>query len=72
MIRDKEFLTNPVKNKIAKDEAELSKYFDWYKGDFKEKGQSVVKWVNKYSTINIKEKTKIDYMDYNWNLNEQK
>ena len=68
----KDFLNNPAKNKIAKDKAELSKYFDWYKGDFKENGQSVVKWVNKYSTTDITEKTKIDYLDYNWNLNEQK
>lgn len=68
----KDFLNNPAKNKIAKDKAELSKYFDWYKGDWKENGQSVVKWVNKYSTTDITEKTKIDFLDYNWNLNEQK
>lgn len=68
----KDFLNNPVKNKVGKDEAKLSKYFDWYKGDFKEGEQSVVKWVNKYSTIKITDNTKIDYMDYNWNLNEQK
>lgn len=67
-----DFLNNPVKNKIGKDEAKLSKYFDWYKGDWKENGQSVVKWVNKYSTTKITDNTKIDYMDYNWNLNEQK
>lgn len=67
-----DFLNNPAKNKITKDEAKLSKYFDWYKGDWKESGQSVVKWVNKYSTTKINDNTKIDYMDYNWNLNEQK
>ena len=67
-----DFLNNPAKNKIAKDESKLSKYFDWYKGDWKDGGQSVVKWVNKYSTTKITDNTKIDYMDYNWNLNEQK
>ena len=67
-----DFLNNPAKNKINKDESKLSKYFDWYKGDWKEGNQSVVKWVNKYSTTKITDNTKIDYMDYNWNLNEQK
>ncbi|WP_040585705.1 DUF547 domain-containing protein [Spirosoma luteum] len=67
-----DFLNNPAKNKISKDAAKLSKYFDWYKGDFKDGGQSVVKWVNKYSTTKITDNTKIDYLDYNWNLNEQK
>ena len=67
-----DFLNNPAKNKISKDASKLSKYFDWYKGDFKDGGQSVVKWVNKYSTTKITDNTKIDYLDYNWNLNEQK
>ena len=67
-----DFLNDPVKNKIGKDEAKLSKYFDWYKGDWNDNGQSVVKWVNKFSKTKINNNTKIDYMDYNWNLNEQK
>lgn len=68
----KDFMNNSAKNKISKDQAKLSKYFDWYKGDWNNKGQSVVKWVNKYSSTKINENTKIDYLDYNWNLNEQK
>lgn len=67
-----EFLNNSAKNKISKDQARLSKYFDWYKGDWNNNGQSVVKWVNKYSTTDITSNTKIEYLDYNWNLNEQK
>ncbi len=34
-------------------------------------GQSVVKWVNKYAKTKIDDNTKISFMDYNWNLNEQ-
>jgi hypothetical protein len=67
----RDFLNNPANNKIGKDGAKLSKYFDWYKGDWSENGQSVVKWVNKYSTTRIDQNTKIDFLDYNWNLNEQ-
>jgi hypothetical protein len=67
----RDFLNNPAKNKLAKDQAQLSKYFDWYKGDWEQNGQSVVKWVNRYATTKIDGNTKIDYLDYNWNLNKQ-
>ncbi len=66
-----DFLNNPAKNKIGKSEAQLSKYFDWYKGDWEKNGQSVVKWVNRYSTTKIDGNTRISYLDYNWSLNKQ-
>ncbi len=66
-----DFLNNASKNKISKSDAQLSKYFDWYKGDWTGGGQSVVKWVNRYSTTKIDNSTDISYLDYNWNLNQQ-
>ncbi len=65
------FVSNPAKNKVSKSSAQLSKYFDWYKGDWNQNGQSVVKWVNKYSKTKLDANAKIDFLDYNWNLNEQ-
>jgi Protein of unknown function, DUF547 len=67
----RDFLNNPTKNKVSKSSAQLSKYFDWYKGDWNENGQSVVKWVNKYSKTKLDANAKIEFQDYNWNLNEQ-
>ncbi len=67
----KEFLNDNSKNKITTGKAQLSKYFSWYKGDFKQNG-SLVDFINKYSTTKINSSTKIDYLDYDWNLNEQK
>ena len=67
----RDFLNNPTKNKISAASAQLSKYFDWYKGDWEKNGQSVEKWVNKYSTTKIDAKAKVSYLDYNWSLNEQ-
>ena len=67
----RDFVNNPAKNKVGKDAAQLSKYFDWYKGDWNAKGQSVANWVNKYATTKIDAQTKITYLDYNWKLNEQ-
>ena len=67
----RDFLNDATKNKVGKTTAELSKYFDWYKGDWNENSQSVINWVNKYSTTKIDDNTKISFLDYNWNLNEQ-
>jgi hypothetical protein len=68
----RDFLNNKAKNNISKDKAQLSNYFKWYSGDWNDNGQSVVKWINRYSTTKITEDTEISYLDYNWNLNEQK
>jgi hypothetical protein len=67
----RDFLNDPTKNKPGKDAAQLSSYFKWYSGDWKDNGQSVVKWVNRYANTKITDQTSISYLDYNWNLNEQ-
>ncbi len=67
----KAFLNDKSKNKVAADKAALSRYFSWYKGDFTKNG-SLPDFINKYSQNRIGASTKIGYLDYNWNLNEQK
>jgi hypothetical protein len=62
-------LSNPTFNKITASNASLSKLFDWYKADFVKAEGSVVNFVNKYSSTNISSNTKIDYLEYNWDLN---
>ncbi|WP_080237235.1 DUF547 domain-containing protein [Spirosoma rigui] len=66
-----DFLNNPAKNAITAKKASLSKYFDWYKGDWKDDNKSVEYWVNKYSKTKINQDTQISFLDYNWDLNEQ-
>ncbi|WP_461054231.1 DUF547 domain-containing protein [Spirosoma arcticum] len=66
-----DFLNNPAKNAITPQKASLSKYFDWYKGDWKEDNKSVEYWVNKYAKAKINKDTQISFLDYNWSLNEQ-
>jgi len=67
----RDFFNNPEKNKIASDRVVLSKLMKWYAGDFKSGSPSVIAFINKYSSTQIKDDTEIDYMDYNWKLNEQ-
>lgn len=65
------FINNPERNKLSGKSAKLSKYFDWYKGDFEIKGKSVKDFINIYSTTKISRDTEIEFLEYNWELNEQ-
>ncbi|MBK7869837.1 MAG: DUF547 domain-containing protein [Saprospiraceae bacterium] len=62
----REFLNDPSKNIITSEKAQLSKIFDWYSMDF----DSVRDFVNKYADTKINKDTKIEYLEYNWGLNE--
>ncbi len=64
-------LSDPAYNKISPDKASISMLFNWYKADFEKAEGNVVNFINKYSETKINSKTKIAYLDYNWNLNSQ-
>ncbi|WP_266362389.1 DUF547 domain-containing protein [Tellurirhabdus rosea] len=66
----RDFLNNPAKNAITARQASLSKILDWYAGDFKKNGQTVVSWVNRYSNVKINSETDLSYQTYDWSLNE--
>lgn len=66
----KEFINNTSKNKLSKDSAKISEIFKWYKSDFTENG-SVIDYINMYSNTQINADTSIDYIEYDWSLNDQ-
>lgn len=68
----KSFINNPEKNNIKEDRVEISKLLSWYWGDFKKKYNSRIEFINKYSATQVNEDAEVDYLDYNWSLNEQK
>ncbi|MEM6644416.1 MAG: DUF547 domain-containing protein [Bacteroidota bacterium] len=67
----REFLADESKNffKSAK-KARLSKIFNWYGGDFNNEG-TLVDYLNQYAPTQLDKNAKIDWMDYNWALNER-
>lgn len=65
----KEFLSDTSKNFINPNNLELSKIFQWFDKDFKQNG-SLIKFLNKYTDIEISEHAKIKFKDYNWDLND--
>jgi hypothetical protein len=64
----KKFINDPKRNKISENKIELSKIFEWFKGDFTKKG-SLINFLNKYSATKIDEKAKISFLKYDWSLN---
>ena len=64
------FINDPTKNKITANSVELSKIFKWYKGDFTEKN-SLIDYINKYSEKELSKDSEIDYLTYDWRLNEK-
>ncbi len=65
----KDFVNDESKNKISASKIEISKIFNWFEGDFENDGD-IIDFLNKYSEVNISKDAEVDYMDYNWNLNE--
>lgn len=65
----KSFINDPTRNKITKDEVEMSKIFSWFKEDFIDNG-SLIDFINLYSEVKIENDAKVRYMEYDWALNE--
>ncbi|WP_417612216.1 hypothetical protein [Owenweeksia hongkongensis] len=63
-------MANEAKNSISPDKLKLSKYFTWYKADFTQDG-SLIEYLNKFAPVKINSDADIEYLEYNWGLNEQ-
>ncbi len=66
----KAFINNTAKNTIKKSSLTISPVFEWYVADFTE-NQSLIEYINQYSTIRVATDAKINYTPYNWNLNDR-
>lgn len=49
----------------------ISEIFKWYPGDFKDKADNIVAYINQYRTNKIPANYKTTYYTYNWVLNAQ-
>mgnify|MGYP003148431345 CR=1 FL=1 len=64
-----DFINDPKRNVLTKEKASLSEIFNWYKKDFT-KNSSLIDYLNKYASQKLTSDTKINYLNYNWGLNE--
>jgi Protein of unknown function, DUF547 len=66
------FVNDPLRNRVGADKAEISEIFKWFKGDFERDAGSVRAFLNRYAATKIGDKGELDYIDYDWGLNEKK
>lgn len=62
------FVNDSSRNKITETKIQVSKIFDWFKGDFTKNG-SLINYLNNYSTTKINKKATIRFLEYDWRLN---
>ena len=65
----RKFINDPQRNQVDKSSVKISKIFSWFSGDFKLNGASVIDYLNKYAKKSIDYNAKMDYLDYDWDLN---
>lgn len=65
------WVNDKSRNQLSKKNPKISKIFMWYKGDFSASG-GVIAFINRYASTPIPVDADIDYLDYDWNLNEVK
>ena len=69
----KEFLMDTSRNILDAKTPKLSSIFSFYGKDMKKwSGKSLIDYINQYAAIKINRDAELDYLDYNWNLNDQK
>lgn len=67
----RQFVNDPVRNRITKDRAEISKIFSWFGGDFKEGNRTLRDYINQYAIDPVSSVGKIEFLDYDWRLNKK-
>jgi hypothetical protein len=60
---------NPEAVRLEKNRYLLSSLFSWYAADFATQG-SALNFINRYRKQPLPPNAKIEYLDYNWNLNQ--
>jgi hypothetical protein len=66
----RKFVNDPQRNQLDKSNIKISKIFSWFAGDFKLNGSSVVDYLNKYAKKRVQPNAKIDFLEYQWELND--
>ena len=68
----KEFVNDPSRNDLSRDQARLSKIFKWYRKDFRSADTSLIDYLNRYLPDPLPADTRVLYLPYDWSLNEKK
>lgn len=64
-----DFINDAHRNKLNTNRVQVSQIFNWFQLDFTKKG-SLIDYLNRFSKVRIDSNASIDYLTYNWNLND--
>ncbi|MBL3655478.1 DUF547 domain-containing protein [Fulvivirga sediminis] len=64
------FINDGKRNLIAENQIRISSIFSWFRGDFTKRGD-LIDYLNQYSKVVISQDANINYLEYDWRLNEQ-
>ena len=67
----KGFINDTKRNQFTSESAQISEIFNWYKVDFVANG-TVLEYISKYADQPINTNAEINYLNYDWSLNESK
>ena len=65
------FVNDPSKNRFERESIQLSELFKWYRKDFTKEG-SLLEYINQFLKNPINMDADIDFLDYDWSLNDAK
>lgn len=66
----RDFVNDPLRNRVSAEKAEISRIFNWFGGDFVRDAGSVRSYINRYASEKLKPGGSISYLDYDWRLND--
>lgn len=64
------FVNDPLRNRVTASQADISEIFKWFRGDFTRGAGSIRGFLNQYARTGLKSNGKINYIDYDWRLND--
>jgi hypothetical protein len=64
------FLNDPKFNLLTQNHVRLSSLFDWYSAEFGDTEQ-LIAWLNHYATTQVAPKAKVEFLPFDWSLNER-
>ena len=65
----RDFINDPKRNKLSEKKIEISRIFQWFSDDFGNKKERIA-FIRKYANQPFNENPKVDFLTYNWQLNE--
>lgn len=65
-----QFINDPKRNKLDSTNPQLSKIFEWFKGDFT-KGSTLTEYINRFAKTKISDSANLGFLEYNWTLNKK-